>query len=89
MLDLQDKNGERKFMKTKADLYANTFLTEKSAYTLVVVRKGENEEELVEPVVIDGACIRTLDEDAKAKDEEVEPNDPKKAAAAAKGGKKK
>jgi hypothetical protein len=30
---------------------------------LVVVKKNENDDEVVEEIVIDGACIRTPDED--------------------------
>ena len=37
IIDLSDPNGERKFLKTKADLYAKEFLLEKGKYTLIEV----------------------------------------------------
>ena len=42
-------------MKTKADLYANTFLTEKMSYILGKLVKKENDEEEFALVKIDGA----------------------------------
>lgn len=64
VLDLQDSAGERKFIKTKADLIANTFLTEKMGYNLVLVQKNEEtEEEEVKEISIDPACVRTIEED--------------------------
>lgn len=54
VLDLQDKAGDRKYVKTKAELYANTFLTDKMSYVLgKVVNKDDDEE--VQLVKIDGA----------------------------------
>lgn len=32
--ELLDKTGERKFVKTKLDQYANTFLSDKTTYIL-------------------------------------------------------
>ena len=55
VLDLEDKNGERKFAKTKADLYANTFLTEKMSYVFGKVVKTDNDEEEFQKIKIDGA----------------------------------
>lgn len=55
VLDLEDKSGERKYAKTKADLYANTFLSEKMSYTLGMVTKNEQDEEEFKDIVIDGA----------------------------------
>jgi hypothetical protein len=55
VLDLQDKNGDRKYTKTKADSYASEFLTEKMSYVLGKVVKNEQEEEEFKEVKIDGA----------------------------------
>lgn len=54
----------------------------KKAYVLVKIRKDEKDEEVVEDVVIDGACIRTPEEDITWAVEQEE-----LAALAAKGGK--
>lgn len=54
-LDLQDKSGDRKFMKTKAEQYANTFLSEKMTYTLGKLNKKENDEEEFVLIKIDRA----------------------------------
>ena len=59
-------------MKNSADQYANTFLRERKAYVLVKLTKGQNDEEVVEPVIIDGACIRTPEEDLKWEEEQRE-----------------
>jgi len=66
VFDLVDKTGERKFTKTKLDTIANTFLSDKGSYYLVKVTPPEpNEtEEKVELVQLDGAPIRTIEEDA-------------------------
>lgn len=78
MLDLEDKSGDRKFTKTKADQYANTFLSEKMPYVLGKIVKNEQDEEEFKNVKIDGACVRTLEEDANYT-EEANVIDPKKA----------
>ena len=63
IIDLTDGGTDRKFLKTKADLYANEFLTEKAKYTLVeVTHHPDNDEEVVENVTLNGACCRTLEE---------------------------
>lgn len=84
VLDLEDKNGERKYVKTKADQYANTFLSEKMSYVLGKIVKNEQDEDEFKDVKIDGACVRTLEEDANYVEEAQ--TDPKKGA---KGAKKK
>ena len=38
-------------------------MRERKAYVFSTVRRDENDEEICEPVVIDGACIRTPEED--------------------------
>ena len=77
VLDLEDKSGERKYAKTKADQYANEFLSEKMTYVLGKIIRNEQEEEEFKEVKIDGACVRTLEEDANY-DPEAEVTDPKK-----------
>ena len=37
----------------------------KKSYVLVKVRRSEGDELVLEDVVVDGACIRTPDEDVK------------------------
>jgi len=68
-VDLSEKTGERKHLKGSGEQYANTLLRERKAYVLVKLRRGENDEEIVENVVIDGACIRTPEEDIKWEEE--------------------
>ena len=68
-MDLSEKTGERKHLKGSGEQYANTLLRERKAYVLVKLRRGENDEEIVENVVIDGACIRTPEEDIKWEEE--------------------
>jgi len=64
-LDLKTKTDERKFMGQNAEDRADTVLGAKKAYVLVKIKKNEAEEEVMEDVVIDGACIRTPTEDIK------------------------
>lgn len=78
VLDLQDRSADRKFMKTKAEQYANTYLTEKMPYTLGKLVKKENDEEEFVLVKIDRAWIRTLEEDAAFAEEQALANEPKK-----------
>ena len=59
-------------MKGSGEQYANTLLRERKAYVLVKVEKGPNDEELVNNIVIDGACIRTPEEDIKWEEEQKE-----------------
>lgn len=80
VLDLEDKAGDRKFMKTKGDLYANTILTEKMSYIFGKVVKNETDEDEFKSIVINGACIRSLEEDATYDEEAAQAVDPKKAA---------
>lgn len=59
-------------------------LRERKAYVLCHIKKGPNDEDILENIVIDGSSMRTPEEDVKwhAEQEEL-------AAAAAKGGGKK
>lgn len=72
MIDLSEKTGERKHLKGSGDQYANTLLRERKAYVLVKIGKGTNDEDVVENIVIDGACIRTPEEDIKWEEEQKE-----------------
>ena len=70
VLELVDKQGERKFVKGKLDTIATTFLTDKGSYYLAIVNDKPEEENPLELVNIDGYCLRTLEEDEKAVEEE-------------------
>lgn len=72
MVDLIEKTGERKHLKASGEEYANTLLRDRKAYVLVKVSKGENDEEVIQNIVIDGACIRTPEEDIKWEEEQRE-----------------
>ena len=69
-------------MKASADQMATALLGERKAYVLTEVKKGEGDEEYTENIVIDGACMRTPEEDLTWADEQAELE-----AQAAKGGK--
>ncbi|EGR32639.1 hypothetical protein IMG5_076690 [Ichthyophthirius multifiliis] len=62
IVELFDKTGERKFIKTKNDTIANTFLTDKNTYILGYYLPTK-EEEIVNVVEIDGYCLRSIEED--------------------------
>jgi len=70
VLDLQDVNGDRKYAKTKIGQYATEFLSEKMVYSLGKVVKNEQDEEEFRRVKVDGAWVRTLEEDANYDPEE-------------------
>eukprot|EP00347_Sterkiella_histriomuscorum_P014639 403360114 len=72
IVDLNEKTGERKHLKASGDSYAIQLLRERKAYVLTQIKKGANEEEVVENIVIDGACIRTPEEDIKWEEEQKE-----------------
>eukprot|EP00828_Plagiopyla_frontata_P037669 TRINITY_DN4946_c0_g1_i2.p2 TRINITY_DN4946_c0_g1~~TRINITY_DN4946_c0_g1_i2.p2 ORF type:complete len:284 (-),score=90.11 TRINITY_DN4946_c0_g1_i2:1895-2746(-) len=89
-IDLLDKTGDRKFVKTKADTIANTFLSDKNTYFLGTIQNTEADQEDAQPEVVqlDGFAFRTVGEDEKAAPEDdaplIAPIDPK----GKKGGKK-
>lgn len=72
VIDLCEKTGERKHMKASADQYANGLLRERKAYVLAKIGKGAGDEEQIDNIVIDGACIRTPEEDIKWEEEQKE-----------------
>ncbi len=84
VIELCERTGERKHINQSLDETASTLLRDRKAYILAKVTKHETtEEEILENIVVDGACIRTPDEDIvwAEKQKELE-------AEAAKGGKK-
>ena len=72
LIDLCEKTGERKNMKASADSYATILLRERKAYVFSKISKGTGEEEQIDSIVIDGACIRTPEEDIKWEEEQKE-----------------
>lgn len=86
VVELVEKTGERKHLNNSLDEQANTLLRERKAYVFAQIKRGGAHgegDEIVENVVVDGACIRTPEEDITwaAKQLELE-------AEAAKGTKK-
>jgi hypothetical protein len=71
-VDLCETAGDRKHLKGSADSYANTLLRERKAYVLAKISKGAGDEEIIDNIVIDGACIRTPEEDIKWEVEQKE-----------------
>ena len=67
--DFTDRAGDRKYLKTKMEEYANTVLTNKGQYSLVSI----TEEQEVEPFAIDGYWMRTPEEDETYVEEPVDP----------------
>lgn len=63
--ELMERTGERKYMNNSAEEPAHSILRERKAYTFAQVVKGgeDGEEQQCVPIEIDGACIRTPDED--------------------------
>lgn len=87
-LELLDKQGERKFVKGKLESIASTFLTDKGSYYLALAKENPDEENPLELVNIDGYCLRTLEEDEKATEEEQNVLEKGKKDTKKKGGKK-
>lgn len=72
VIELCEKTGERKFLRNSKDANASTLLCERKCYVLHQVKKSETQEDVVEKIVIDGACIRTPEEDIKWAVEQAE-----------------
>lgn len=53
----------RKHLFQSQDETAEKLLRDRKAYVLAKVTKTANDEEVLENIVVDGACIRTPDED--------------------------
>ncbi|KAM3141335.1 hypothetical protein pb186bvf_006453 [Paramecium bursaria] len=71
VLELFDKTGERKFIKTKLDLRANEFLSEKATYIIGYLQQTQQPDEEETPFALEyeGFIARTYDEDIGAVDE--------------------
>ena len=66
VIDLVEKSsGERKFLKDGSQDYATTILAERRCYNLVEIKTPADDgtEEEIKPITINGAAIRTPDED--------------------------
>jgi hypothetical protein len=94
VLDLVEKaTSERKFLKKGSREFANTILGERRHYSLVELKKNPEDEAAEEepvPIKMNGAAVRTPEEDKKWEEEqkELEANPPKGGKAPAKGKKK-
>ena len=63
VVELTERDGTRKHLHQSQDEVAQQLLRDRKAYVLARVVKNEQEEEVVENIVVDGACIRTPEED--------------------------
>ena len=91
VIDLVDENGERKYIKTKKDIYANTYLADKAGFDVVEITISEDgkDTEEVKPIEIEGMCVRNLEEERVAMEEEAnKPPEKGKGGKGAKGKKK-
>ena len=68
-IDIVDKLGERKYMNTKLDQIANTFLSDKGVYYQGKLFKDEAGEDDVELLNVEGFVLRTAEEDETAVEE--------------------
>ena len=73
-LDLVEKSsGDRKFLKDGSREYANKVLAERRCYQFVELETPKDgEEEIVKPIQINGAAIRTPAEDLVWAEEQKE-----------------
>jgi hypothetical protein len=62
---LRTKTDERKYLRNALDERGDGILGTKKCYILCKIVKNENDEDVPQDIVIDGACIRTPDEDIK------------------------
>ena len=69
-IDLADRGGERKYMRSKLEEQANTLLAAKGTYMLV--RKKAADVDEFENYTYDGYCVRTPEEDLTFVEEVVE-----------------
>lgn len=69
VMELLEKEGERKFMKNSLDKNGTEMLRERKAYVLCHVKRNDHDEEVIENIVIDGYCMRTPEEDIKWEEE--------------------
>jgi len=87
---VEKASAERKFLKAGSREFANTILAERRCYQICEIKKNAEDEEEPMMIKIDGAAIRTPDEDIKWAEEqkELEANPVKDKKGAAKGKKK-
>ena len=64
-IDLVDSKGDKVNISSKADLYSNEYLVEKTVYELNWFNEENPENIVMEPLKFDGYCMRSIDEDAK------------------------
>ena len=65
LMELTEKEGERKFLKNSLDKNANELLREHKAYVLSHVKINDHDEQIIENILIDGHCMRTPEKDIK------------------------
>jgi len=63
VIELTERDGTRKYLNQQKGEVADQHLRPLKAYVLAKVVKNEQDEEVVENIVVDGACIRTPEED--------------------------
>lgn len=80
---VEKASGERKFLKAGSRDQASGVLAQRRCYNFVELVKNDADEEEAKPIQINGAAIRTPDEDIKWEEEQKELE-----AVAAKGAKK-
>ena len=83
-IELNERTGERKHMRGSLDMVGTDLLRERKAYVLCQVLRNEQDEEYTQDIVVDGACMRTPEEDIKWAEEQAE----LEAMASKAGGKK-
>ena len=80
-IDLVDSKGDKVNISTKADLYSNEYLVEKTVYELNWFNEENPDNIVMEPLKFDGYCMRSIDEDAKYEELEKSNTKGKKPAA--------
>ena len=80
-IDLVDSKGDKVNISTKADLYSNEYLVEKTVYELNWFNEENPDNIVMEPLKFDGYCMRSIDEDAKYEELEKTNTKGKKPAA--------
>ena len=63
MCELTERDGTRKHCNQQLEELASGLLKDRKCYVLAKVVRNEADEEVLENIVVDGACIRTPDED--------------------------
>ena len=78
-IDLVDSKGDKVNIGSKADLYSNEYLVEKTVYELNWFNEENPDNIILEPLKFDGYCMRSIDDDAKF--EELDKNNKGKKTA--------